>query len=97
MPRAKSLIERIPQLVRKPLEAVSAPMVLHEALDFEEALNPPDLEDTLADEETQLENAPPLYARVCGFCRVAVGALADNDIGLLVFYLGDELGKGADC
>ena len=63
--------------------------LLHETLDLEEALDPPDLEDALADEQAQLEDAPPFYAGVCRFGSVAVGAFADDDVGLLVFYLGD--------
>jgi hypothetical protein len=53
-------------------------------------LQPPDLEETLADEEYQLEDAPPLDARVCALSRIPVGPLADDDITLLVLDLGSE-------
>ena len=55
-------------------------------------LQPPDLEDALADQHAQLEDGPPFDARVGGFGGVAVGALADDDVGLFVFDLVEEVG-----
>ena len=66
-------------------------------LDLEEALEPPDLEDALADDDAHLEDAPPLDAGVGALGGVAVGALADDDVALLVFDLGEEFGKLLDC
>ena len=100
MPRAEPNIEPIPQGRGEPLQLVdevSALMVLHQALDFEEASDPPHLEDALANEQGHLEDAPPLDARVCRFGGVAVGALADNNVRLLVLDLCDELGERAYC
>lgn len=100
IPRAKATVKPIPQRHAEQLQHLeegSAAMVLHEALDFEEAADPPDLKEALADEERYLEDAPPLDAGVCGLGCVAVGAFADDDVRLLVLDLGDELGKGADC
>ena len=100
IPRAEATVKPIPQrhanAVQR-LEEGSAARVLHEALDFEEAADPPDLEETLADEERQLEDAPPLDTGVGGLGGVAVGALADDDVRLLVLDLGHELGEGAHC
>lgn len=51
MPRAKQSMKPIPQTQACPLQHLeerSVPRVLHETLDFEEALDPPDLEDALA-------------------------------------------------
>jgi hypothetical protein len=66
-------------------------------LDLEEALEPPDLEDALADDDAHLEDAPPLDAGVGALGGVAVGALADDDVALLVLDLGEEFGELLDC
>lgn len=65
--------------------------------DLEETLEPPDLEDALADHDAHLEDAPPLDASVGALGGVAVGALAHDDVALLVLDLGKELGKLLDC
>lgn len=77
--------------------AQSTLCVLGGVLDLEESLQPPDLENTLADDNAHLENAPPLDARVGAFGGVTVCALADYDIALLVLDLGEELGELLDC
>ena len=64
---------------------------------LEEALEPPDLEDALADDDAHLEDAPPLDAGVGALGGVAVGALADDNVALLVFDLGEEFGELLDC
>lgn len=100
MPRAELTIKPIPQTHGAPLQNVhegSTLIVLHQALDFEEAPDPPDLEDALTDEQGHLEDAPPLDARVCRFSSVTVSALADDDIRLLIFHLRDELRERAYC
>lgn len=61
-------------------------------LDLKEALEPPNLEDALANDHAELENAPPLHPRVRGLSRVAMCSLADDDIALFVLDLGEEFG-----
>ena len=68
-----------------------------EDTDLEEPLQPPYLEDALADEHAELEDAPPLDAGVGALGRVPVGALASDDVRLLVLDLRQELGELADC
>lgn len=111
MPRAKPSLKRVAQSHDKHISHfndaahafyfATAPdlrvRVLHQPLDLEETLDPPDLKHALADEEAHLENRPPLHAAVCGLSRVAVRAFTDDNIGLFVFYLGDEFGEGFDC
>ena len=66
-------------------------------LDLEETLEPPNLEDALGDHNAHLEDAPPLDAGVGALGGVAVGALADDNVALLVFDLGEEFGELLDC
>lgn len=66
-------------------------------LDLEEALEPPNLEDALANDDAHLEDAPPFDAGVGALGGVAVGALADDDVALLVLDLGEEFGEEFDC
>lgn len=47
---------------------------------FEEPLQPPDLEDALPNQDSQLKYAPPLDPSVRALSSVAVGAFADNDV-----------------
>jgi len=60
------------------------------AIHLEEPLEPPDLEDAFSYQHAQLEYRPPLDARVGALGRVSVGALADHNVGLFVFDLGEE-------
>ena len=69
---------------------------LDHPLDLEEAPQPPDLEDGLANDDANDKQVPPLDARVGALGRVAVCPLADDDVGLLVLDLGQELGEVAD-
>ncbi|KAK1249148.1 hypothetical protein MKX07_002664 [Trichoderma sp. CBMAI-0711] len=64
----------------------------HHALDLEEAPQPPDLEKGLADDDANDEEVPPLDAGVRALGGVAVGALADDNVLLLVLDLGEKLG-----
>ena len=57
---------------------------------LEEPLEPPDLEDTLADQDDELKDAPPLDARIGALSRVPVHSLANNDIALLVLDLCNQ-------
>ena len=66
-------------------------------LDLEEALEPPDLEDALADHDAHLEDAPPLDAGVGALGGVAVSALADDDVALFILDLSKEFGEELDC
>lgn len=70
---------------------------LYYPLHLEEPPQPPDLEDGLADDNAEDEDVPPLDTAVCALCSVAVGALADDDVGLLVLDLGQEFGEFLDC
>lgn len=67
-----------------------------DALDLKEAAEPPDLEETLADDDADDEEIPPLDSGVGALGRIAVVALAENDVLLLVLDLGQELGEAAD-
>jgi hypothetical protein len=58
---------------------------------LKEPLQPPDLEEALANQHGKLEDAPPLDAGVCAFGRVPVCSLADDNVALLVLDLRDEL------
>lgn len=64
---------------------------------LEEPLKPPDLKDSLANQDADLEQTPPFYAGVGAFCCVTVDSLADNDVGLFVFDLAEHFAKFADC
>lgn len=70
---------------------------LHNPLHLEKSPQPPDLEDRLAHDDAQDENVPPLDPAVGALGRVAVGALADDNVLLLVPDLGENLGEFLDC
>lgn len=61
-------------------------------LDLEEATQPPDLEEGFTNDDADDEEVPPLDSGVCALGGVAVGALADDDVLLLVLDLGKEIG-----
>ena len=61
-------------------------------LHLEKALQPPHLEDALAEQHDEPENAPPLDSRVGALGCVAVRALADDDVGLFVADEAEEVG-----
>jgi hypothetical protein len=69
---------------------------LYDPLDLEEATQPPDLEECLANNHSDDEHVPPLDTGVGALGGVAVGALADDNVGLLVLDLGEELGETTD-
>lgn len=79
------------------LEAEDTKTLLAVFAYLKEALQPPDLEDTLGNKDSHLEYGPPLNTLVRRLGGVAVDALAKNDVGLLVLNLGKELGKRANC
>ena len=58
------------------------------SIHLKESLQPPHLEDTLSDQNTELEYGPPFYSCVGTFCCVSVRALAYDNVRLLVFDLG---------
>lgn len=62
------------------------------SLDLEEATQPPDLEEGFTNDDADDEEVPPLDSGVCALGGVAVGALADDDVLLLVLDLGEEIG-----
>jgi hypothetical protein len=47
---------------------------------LEESFQPPDLEDTLADQDNHLKDAPPLDSAVCALCGVSVRSFTDYDV-----------------
>lgn len=63
---------------------------------LEESLKPPDLKDSLANEDGHLEYAPPLYSSIRALGGVAVYPFTDDNVGLFVFDLGQKLGECAD-
>lgn len=69
---------------------------LNYTLDLEEALQPPNLEDTLTDENKHLEDGPPLNTLVCRLGSIAVNTLTENDIRLLILDLCQKLRKSTD-
>ena len=54
---------------------------------LKEPLQPPDLENALPNEDSQLKYAPPFDPAICAFSCIAVGPLTDNDVGLFIFDL----------
>lgn len=64
---------------------------------LKESFQPPDLEDTFSNQDAQLEYTPPFHSCVRAFSRVSMDSLSDNDIGLLVFDLVEELGELFHC
>lgn len=54
---------------------------------LKESLQPPDLKYALPNQNSQLKYAPPLDPTICAFGRIAVGAFADDDVGLFIFDL----------
>jgi hypothetical protein len=63
---------------------------------LEESFQPPDLEDTFANQNDHLEDAPPFDSAVCAFCCVSVGSFTNDDIGLFVFDLSEEFRQLSD-
>lgn len=59
---------------------------------LEESLQPPDLEDTVCNQNNHLEGAPPLNAAVGALSSVAMDALAEDNVGLFVFNLREKIG-----
>jgi len=68
-------------------------MVTH----LEKPLQPPDLKEALAGQHHELEDAPPLDARIRALSRVPVRPLANNNVALLVLDLCNEFRHLADC
>ena len=63
---------------------------------LEESLQPPHLENALADKECKLEDAPPFHTRVCAFGCVSVDSFSYDNVGLLIADLSQGIGKTAD-
>jgi hypothetical protein len=66
------------------------------ATHLEKALQPPHLEDTLSNNNKQLEKTPPLNTAVGALGRIPVHTLANNNVPLLIADLSHILGKFAD-
>jgi len=54
---------------------------------LEESFQPPDLKDTLADQDSHLEYTPPLHSCVCALGGIAVGSFADYNVRLFILDL----------
>lgn len=78
------------------MEKISLSFFLDDALDLEEAAEPPDLEEGLANDNANDENVPPLDSGVCALSGVAVGALTHDNVLLLVLDLVKELREALD-
>ena len=63
---------------------------------LEKALQPPNLEDTLSNDHSQLEDTPPLHPTVRALCGVPVHPLTDHDVRLLIPDLREGIGQLAD-
>lgn len=63
---------------------------------LEESLEPPHLENTLADQHSQLEDTPPLHPGVGALGRVPVNPLSHNNVRLLILNLCQSLRELAD-
>ena len=64
--------------------------------DLKETLQPPDLEDTLSNQDSQLKDAPPFDTGIGALGSVSVHALPDDNITLLVADLGEQLAETAN-
>lgn len=71
-------------------------MCMRRATHLEKALQPPHLEDTLSNNNKQLEKTPPLDTTVGALGCIPVHALTDNNVSLLVADLGHIVGQFAD-
>jgi hypothetical protein len=63
---------------------------------LEKALQPPHLEDTLSNDNKQLEQTPPLNTAIGALGRIPVHALANNNVPLLIADLSHVIGQFAD-
>ncbi len=72
-------VTQLPAQNSKPLGTVLAYL--------EESFQPPDLKDTLADQDSHLEYTPPLHSCVCALGSVAVGSFADYNVRLFILDL----------
>ena len=69
---------------------------LNNPLYLKEPPQPPNLEHTLANDNADDENVPPLDSAVGALGRVTVGALADDNVALLILYPLEKLRKLAN-
>lgn len=67
-------------MVYSPVRFSSCFAHLYYSLHLEEAPQPPDLEDRLANDDTNDKDVPPLDTAVCALGSVAMGALADDNV-----------------
>jgi hypothetical protein len=47
---------------------------------LEESFQPPDLKDTLADQDNHLEDTPPLDSGVRAFCCIAMCSFSEDNV-----------------
>ena len=57
---------------------------------LKEPFEPPNLEYTLSDKNTNLKDAPPLDSIVCALGCVPMSSFSDDDVRLFVLNLGDQ-------
>lgn len=63
---------------------------------LKEALQPPNLENTLSNDYSQLEDTPPLHPTVRALCGIPVHPLTDHNVRLLIPDLREGVGQLAD-
>ena len=63
---------------------------------LKESLQPPNLENTLANKHRKLEDTPPLNTSIRALGCVSVYPLANDNVRLLILDLGESVEKSAD-
>lgn len=69
---------------------------LNHPLDLEESLDPPNLEGSDTNDDSQLESAPPFDSAIGALCGVSVYSFSQNDVFLLILDLCEEFGQLTD-
>jgi hypothetical protein len=64
--------------------------------DLEKSLEPPNLEDALANKDRKLEDTPPLDSSIGTFGRISVHSFSHHDVRLLVANLVQGVGQTPD-
>src|SRR4051812_6446366 len=64
---------------------------------LEESLQPPHLKDALSNQNSQLENRPPLDSSICALCSISVCPFPHDYVRLLILDLRKKLGELPNC
>jgi hypothetical protein len=64
--------------------------------DLEESFEPPNLEDTLSYQHTQLEDGPPFDSGVGALCGISMCSFSDNNVSLFVLDLRQGFGQSSN-